>query len=84
MKRSIYKFPNTYWVVTRVKLSPDQNHGKAYGKLVWRGKARAEEEEIRSPLKKQWSIVGMPDYKTFNATAEDLEKIVSQSEESTA
>eukprot|EP01032_Pedospumella_encystans_P016811 gene16811-19163_t len=31
VKRSNFNFPNSYWVLTRVKLSPDQKHGKAYG-----------------------------------------------------
>jgi hypothetical protein len=30
-----------YWEVTRVKLKNEGNHGKAWGKLIWRGKFRA-------------------------------------------
>jgi hypothetical protein len=37
--RNIYKFPDTYFVVTRVNLSKDQNHGGVYGRKVWRGRA---------------------------------------------
>ena len=38
--RNIYQFPDTYWVITKVKLSKDQEHGNVYGRLVWRGKAK--------------------------------------------
>ena len=65
--RSIYKFPETYWVVTRVMLSKDQSHGKVYGKMVWRGRPKEAEERIGSPLKKEWSLVSLPDYKVFVA-----------------
>lgn len=27
----------SYWEVTRIKLKPDGQHGKAWGKLVWKG-----------------------------------------------
>ena len=37
--RNIYKFPDTYFVITRVNLSKDQNHGGVYGRKVWRGRA---------------------------------------------
>ena len=60
--RDIFKFPETYWVVTRVALSKDQDHGKVYGKMVWRGREKAAEERIAGVLKKQWALVALPDY----------------------
>lgn len=60
--RSIYKFPETYWLITRVQLSKDQNHGKVFGKMVWRGRQKELEERIGSTLKKEWQIVSLPDY----------------------
>ena len=31
-------FENCYWIVTKVVLKNQGKHGKAWGKLVWRGK----------------------------------------------
>ena len=59
----------------RVNLSPDQKHGKVWGRLVWRGKA-GEEELIRSPLKKQWSLLNLPDYSTFNGTVDEVNNML--------
>ena len=28
---------DSYWEITRVRLKDEGNHGKAWGKLVWRG-----------------------------------------------
>ena len=60
--RSIYKKPETYWVVTRVKLSKDQNHGKVFGRLVWNGRPKDREQRINTALKKQWSLLEVPHY----------------------
>ena len=60
--RSIYKKPDTYWVITRVKLSKDQNHGKAFGRLVWNGRPKDREQRINTALKKQWSLLEVPRY----------------------
>lgn len=62
----------------RVKLSPDQNHGKVYGRLVLKGRASEVEEAIRSPLKKEWRLVGLPDYKTF--TADNVDSLFPKQE----
>lgn len=36
----------------------DPNHGKAWGIFHWAGKQKsAREEEIRSPLKREWKLV---------------------------
>ena len=32
----------SYWEVTRTKLKDDGRHGKAWGRLVWRGKSCAK------------------------------------------
>lgn len=70
--RSIYKFPESYWIVTRVNLSKDQNHGDAWGRMVWRGRLKLKEEKIGAPLKDEWKLVSTPDYKKFKG---DLEVI---------
>ncbi|ESK93718.1 hypothetical protein Moror_1416 [Moniliophthora roreri MCA 2997] len=47
---------DSYWVVTRTKLKCEGKHGKAWGKLVWRGKEVSEREElIRGSLKYNWA-----------------------------
>jgi small subunit ribosomal protein S34 len=73
--RNIYRFPETYWIVTRVQLSKDQLHGKAWGRMVWRGRLKDEEERIGSPLKKEWSLVNVPDYTHFRGNLQDLNSL---------
>jgi hypothetical protein len=73
--RSIYKFPDTYWVVTKVKLSKDQTHGTIFGRLVWRGKSKETDMRINSSLKDEWSLVSTPDYKNFNPAKADLSEL---------
>ncbi|KAH9977991.1 hypothetical protein BGW80DRAFT_1285270 [Lactifluus volemus] len=44
-----------YWVITRTSLKNDGTHGKAWGRLVWRGKEVSPREElIRGGLKYTW------------------------------
>jgi len=50
--------PGTYWDVKRVALKEgDPNHGKAWGIFHWKGVPKGGEQKIRSPLKKQWTMV---------------------------
>lgn len=71
--RNIYKFPETYYVVTKVTLSTDQKHGKAWGVLVWRGIRKNKVERIGAACKKEWSLVGTPDYSKLYGNKEDME-----------
>lgn len=82
---SILPFTNLIWWrsfnyyifnFSRVDLSPDQFHGKLYGKLVWGGVPSPKEELIRSPLKKQWSLIDFPDYTKFQGTPSDIQKLI--------
>ncbi|KAH9963121.1 hypothetical protein BC827DRAFT_1193509 [Russula dissimulans] len=44
-----------FWIVTRTSLKKSSNHGKAWGRLVWRGKeVSPREERIRGGLKYSW------------------------------
>lgn len=74
--RNIYKFPETYWIITRVKLTKDQLHGSVYGRLIWRGKPKEKDEKITSALKKQWSMVKFPDYSKFQGRQAEIEALV--------
>ncbi|KAI0284971.1 hypothetical protein BGY98DRAFT_1146929 [Russula aff. rugulosa BPL654] len=48
-------FSDCYWVVTRTSLKKGGSHGKAWGRLVWRGKeVSPREERIRGGLKYSW------------------------------
>ncbi|KAK1231719.1 hypothetical protein PQX77_005151 [Marasmius sp. AFHP31] len=50
------QIPDSYWVVTRTKFKCEGKHGKAWGKLVWRGKeVSTREERIRGSLKYKWA-----------------------------
>ncbi|KAF8450329.1 hypothetical protein L210DRAFT_843657 [Boletus edulis BED1] len=47
---------NCYWQVTKTRLKHEGTHGKAWGKLVWRGKfVSKQEERIPGPLKYKWT-----------------------------
>jgi len=56
--RDIWKFPESYWLVTRVELNKAQTSGSAWGVFHWRGKPAGRkpgaERRLRCPLKKQW------------------------------
>ncbi len=66
-----------HFFVFSVRLSvKDQTHGKAWGRLVWRGRPKAQDEKIGGVLKKQWRMVQKPNYKTFSATPEDLNALI--------
>lgn len=59
-----------------MKKHPFQAHGTVYGQLVWNGRARKAEEEVRCPLKKQWLMVAFPDYKAFTGDRASLDKLL--------
>jgi len=40
--------------------------------LVWRGLTKEKDERIGGPLKKEWSLLQIPDYKTFSAKPQDF------------
>ncbi|KAI0068955.1 hypothetical protein BV25DRAFT_68392 [Artomyces pyxidatus] len=45
-----------YWQITRASLKHDGAHGKAWGRLIWRGKdVSPHEERIKGGLKYTWS-----------------------------
>lgn len=71
--RSIYKFPETYYVVTKVKLSTDQEHGKAWGVMVWRGIRKNKVERIGAAGKEEWSLLDTPDYSKLYGNKEEME-----------
>jgi len=60
----------------RVKPSADPSHGKAWGKLVWRGRLKEKEERIRTGLKKEWKLLEFPDYQKFSGNVGDIIKAV--------
>jgi hypothetical protein len=57
-----------------VKLSSSTS-GRIYGRLVWRGKTKEKDVEIRGPLKKEWKLLNFPAYRTFSPTTEEVEKL---------
>ena len=77
VRRAIHRLPNTCFVVEKVELGPDQLHGKVWGRFIWRGKAKETTELIGSPLKKEWTLVALPNYGQFSGRSEDVEKIIN-------
>ena len=65
----------------RVELSRDQDHGKAWGRLVWRGRPKPKDDRIHSARKRQWSLVETPDYRSFDGSKSDVKKIIDNAEE---
>jgi small subunit ribosomal protein S34 len=74
--RSIYQFPDTYWIITKVKLTVDQEHGKIWGRLVWRGRPKPKEMKINTAKKKEWSLLGVPDYKEFKGETDQVQALI--------
>ncbi|KAH7102985.1 hypothetical protein BKA62DRAFT_787181, partial [Auriculariales sp. MPI-PUGE-AT-0066] len=64
-------FTDCYWLVTRTRLKVDGAHGKAYGRLFWRGreveiqqmpnKPPVTEVIIRGGLKRNWRVFAEED-----------------------
>lgn len=63
-----------------MKLSKDQDHGAAYGRLVWRGKPQGHDRRIHSARKGQWSLVDTPDYTTYKGSEGNHEELVTAAE----
>ena len=70
-------------IINRVKLSKDQNHGKVYGRMVWRGRPKPKDEKIGATLKDNWELVSLPNYKEFAAKPEDIDAIIPTNTERT-
>ena len=62
-------------MVFRMNLSKDQKHGTAHGILVWRGVAKVKSIKIGPSQKRQWNLVGTPDYKTFDGSTDSAYKL---------
>lgn len=54
---------NSYYTITKMDFS-DPRHGKAWGKLTWKGEESPKEEQIRSPLKKNTWRYKAPEIET--------------------
>lgn len=48
-----------------MELSKDQEHGKAWGRLVWRGRVKPEDQKLPSNLKPEWSLISVPEYNVY-------------------
>ncbi len=60
----------------RVQPGGDPQHGKAWGKLVWKGRLKDKEERIKTGLKKEWKLLEFPDYQKFNGDAAEVLKSI--------
>lgn len=49
---------------------------KIWGRLVWRGNPQIKDKVIGCRTKKQWSIVGTPDYTHFKATPDQIPGLI--------
>ncbi len=59
-----------------MSLSTDQDHGKVFGRLVWRGRPQEKDHRIGAALKQEWFLVEMPNYKKFRGTSEEVNAII--------
>lgn len=57
-------------------MTKDQEHGRAYGRLVWRGNSKPKDRQIGAALKKEWSLLELPNYKLFKGTENDIAKLI--------
>ncbi len=58
-------------------MSKDQNHGKAWGRLVFNGKVRPKDERIGAHHKKVWKLAAVPNYSDFKGTFECISKEIA-------
>jgi small subunit ribosomal protein S34 len=49
------RYPETYWTLTRIRVRPSGRSGEAWGRLTWKGRARAEESRINGSVKPIWA-----------------------------
>ncbi|KAG9219276.1 hypothetical protein CCMSSC00406_0001686 [Pleurotus cornucopiae] len=50
------QIPDSFWLVTRSQFKCEGKHGKAWGRLYWKGKLVSEKEEkISGALKYRWA-----------------------------
>ena len=61
-----------------MKLSRDQEHGKAYGRLIWRGRPQPFDRQINSARKHQWKLLSTPNYATYKGKPENYEALVQE------
>ena len=54
-------------------MTTDQKHGKVYGYMVWRGIRKNVTQRLPAPLKREWRLIGVPDYRKLGGNEEDLE-----------
>ena len=64
-----------------MELSKDQDHGKAWGRLVWRGRPQEKDDRIHSARKRQWSLVETPDYRSFKGDTASVQQVIDESQE---
>lgn len=62
-------------------MSKDQDHGIAYGRLVWRGRPQKVDRRIHSARKSQWTIVDAPDYTQYKGTENNHGELVETAEQ---
>jgi hypothetical protein len=73
------------YLFIRVKLSAkDQTHGKAWGRLFWRGRPKPVDQKIGGTLKNQWFLVQLPDYQKFRGTPEELSVMIEEDKQKLA
>lgn len=76
--RNIYKFPETYYIITKVSPTPDQQHGRAWGVMVWKGIRKEKVERLGASQKKEWQLVGVPDYSKLAGSVPEFEERVHE------
>ena len=76
--RNIYKFPDTYYIITKVSMTTDQLHGRAWGVMVWKGIRKSKIERLGATQKKEWHLVGVPDYSKLAGSVPEFEERVHE------
>ena len=74
--RKTFKFPDTYWIITSVKLSPDNKSGEISGRMYWRGKPKKLGNVGITARNHEWALVDTPDYSKFNGKSSQVFELV--------
>jgi hypothetical protein len=69
-------YPDSYWVITKSKLTADQKGVEAVATLIWKGSVTRKDRKLLETDYKQWVLLGVPDYSKFRGTDEHCKKII--------
>jgi hypothetical protein len=76
-----FDHPDSYWVITKVNFSKDQQSIASLGAtLMWKGRISRHASKLGDTLIKQWVLLEVPDYSKFRGTDRDRKGLLQEME----